>query len=417
MTPLIESTATPFVTSEVNEKIILRLGAGDSGDALNPHQQIIQLFELKNKNVFIQLEAIAGTDYYSRLMTLFDAHQIPDVIYIADDNLSYFVKMGVLTPLDINHNEVGFDPSLYYPGLLEPGKVDGKQYLLPRDFSTLALYFNKKLFDKAGIPYPTADWTWEDLLSVSQKLTVDKNKDGEPEQWGIQMNANWESGFEYWVAAAGGSLISQDGRKYIGYMDSPETVRALTFYSDLYNTYNVAPHPADLFAWAGGNTEFMEGKAAMVIFGRWVEDDYLRNPNIDLGITSPPRDKARANILFWSGTGITSTSKHPVEAVKFLTYYNGLESGQIWKDWNLPVITSIVDDEGYSTDTFQQIWYEELNFLKPRGFTRTPYWDETARPAITTALETMLLNPQANPKQVMNEAAKNAQTALDEYYK
>ena len=65
-----------------------------------------------------------------------------------------------------------FDTSIYLPGLLDPGKVDGKQYLLPKDYSPLAVYYNKKLFDAATVPYPEDGWTWDDLLATAQKLTV-----------------------------------------------------------------------------------------------------------------------------------------------------------------------------------------------------------------------------------------------------
>ena len=144
-----------------------------------------------------------------------------------------------------------FDPSIYLPGLLDPGKVDGKQYLLPKDYSPLAVYYNKKLFDAATVPYPKDGWTWDDLLATAQKLTM-KDAAGKVTQWGIQLPAAWTTGFEYWVAAAGGSLISKDGKSFIGAMDSPEVARAVQFYADLYNKYQVAPQPADMNAFGGG---------------------------------------------------------------------------------------------------------------------------------------------------------------------
>ena len=93
-------------------------------------------------------------------------------------------------------------------------------------------------------------------------------------QWGIQLPAAWTTGFEYWVAAAGGSLISKDGKSFTGYMDSPEVARAVQFYADLYNKYQVAPPPADMNAFGGGNSEFANGKAAMMLFGRWPQSGF-----------------------------------------------------------------------------------------------------------------------------------------------
>ena len=178
-------------------------------------------------------------------------------------------------------------------------------YFLPKDYSTLAVYYNKLIFDEAGVAYPEPDWTWDDLLATSQALTQDTNGDGQTDIWGIQLPANWTTGFEYWVAAAGGSLISEDGQSYVGFMDSDATIRAVQFYADLYNEYQVAAPPADFSAFGGGNSEFDNGQAAMRVFGRWPQAGMLENPNIDLGIVGTPGDAEAANILFWGGFGIS----------------------------------------------------------------------------------------------------------------
>ncbi len=401
------ATSTPGVT-------VIRFGTGQIGTDIYPYHQIIHEYELNNPDVLIQMEPMPDTDYYARLEKLDLAGQSPDIVYLADDYLPFLVRRGMLRPLEMS-SDVNFDPTQYYPGLLEPGQIDGRQYLLPGDFSTLALYYNKFLFNKAGVPFPEDNWTWDNLLAAARMLTRDFNNDGKPDQWGIQMNANWDIGFEYWVAAAGGSLISADGKQVMGYMDSPETIKAAKFYMDLYNLHKFAPPPADLEAWAGGNTEFSEGKAAMMISGRWVEPDFLANPEIDLGVAAPPRDKARANILFWSGSGITARTAHPAEASRFLAYTYGEESALVWKEWTLPVLSSHVNKEDIPYDPFWKLWYQELNFVKPRGFSRTPFWDEAVRPHLQSALDRLLTEPQATPEAVLKEAAANAQADLDAF--
>jgi multiple sugar transport system substrate-binding protein len=387
---------------------VLRVGTGDSGDGLNPHQQIIQAYEDQNLNVIVQLEPVAGRDYYARLLTQLAAKAAPDIMQIGDDAVPSFVQKGAFVPLDgcIAANQ--FDTGIYLPGLLTPGQVDGKQYLLPKDYSPLAVYYNKKLFDAAGVAYPSPDWTWDDLLATAQALT-------DPAQgiYGIQLPATWTTGFEYWVAAAGGRLISEDGQSFVGYMDSPEVIRAVQFYADLYNAYQVAPPPADLNQFGGGNSEFDNGKAAMRLFGRWPQAGMLENPNIDLGVINPPQDTARANILFWGGFGVASTSQHPDEACKFLLDYVGEPGAQVWKDWALPAVKSVAEASGQLDDPIQGVWIEELNHLVPRAYTFTPYWNETADPALRRALETVLLDPNADVTATMQQAAQEAQQALE----
>jgi multiple sugar transport system substrate-binding protein len=360
------------------------------------------------------LEAIAGRDYYTRILTQIAADRAPDVMNIGDDAVPSFAERGAFLPLDECLADIGFDTSVYLPGLLDPGIVDGQLYFLPKDYSTLAVYYNKTIFDEAGVAYPEDGWTWDDLLSTAQALTQDTNGDGEADIWGIQLPANWTTGFEYWVAAAGGSLISEDGTSYVGYMDSPEAIRAATFYRDLYNTYQVAPPPADFSAFGGGNSEFDNGQAAMRLFGRWPQSGMLQNPNIDLGVVGTPADAQAANILFWGGFGVSSTTDNLAAACEFLSYYAGPEAAEVWKDWALPAVTSVAEMPEVADDPFNAVWIDELNDLQPRAYTFTPYWNESADPALRKALETLLLEPEADVAAVMETAAAEAQEALDE---
>jgi multiple sugar transport system substrate-binding protein len=387
---------------------VIRVGTGDSGDGLAPHQQIIQAYEDQNPGVIAQLEPVAGRDYYARLLTQLAAKAAPDIMQIGDDAVPSFVGKNAFLRLDECIAANGFDTGIYLPGLLEPGQVNGEQYLLPKDYSPLGVYYNKKLFDAAGIAYPSPDWTWDDLLATAQALTS-----ADQGTWGIQLPATWTTGFEYWVAAAGGSLISEDGTTFVGYMDSPEVIRAVQFYADLYNKHKVAPQPADLNQFGGGNSEFDSGKAAMRLFGRWPQAGMLENPNIDLGVVNPPQDQVRANILFWGGFGVASTSAEPDAACKFLLDYVGEPGAQIWKDWALPAVASVADAAGLQDDPLQGPWIEELNHLAPRAYTFTEFWGETADPALRKALETVLIDPNADVAAVMQQAAQEAQAALD----
>ena len=396
-------------------KTILRVGTGDSGEGMTPHQEIISRFEKDNPDILVQLEAVAGQDYYTRLLTQIAAKRPPDIMQIGDDAVPMFVDKGAFAALDdCLKSEPALDTAIYLPGLLEPGQWEGKQWLLPKDYSPLGVYYNKKLFDEFKVPYPEDGWTWDDLLTTAQALTKDTNGDGKTDTWGIQLPATWTTGFEYWVNAAGGRLISEDGQKFVGYMDSPEVQSALKFYADLYNTHKVAPPPADLAMFGGGNSEFDNGKAAMRIFGRWPQSGYKNNPNIDLGVVGPPAGKVRANVLFWGGFGVASAAENPDAACRFLKFYTGQQGAEVWKDWALPGVKSVADSSGMSKDPIEGAWIAELDHLAPRAYVFTPYWGQTADPALRKALETMLITPDADVAAVLKQAAAEAQTALDE---
>jgi len=108
------STLTPE-----NKTIILRVGTGDTGSDLNPHLMIGQQYELLHPDVFVQLDTIAGTDYYSRIMTLSKAGKAPDIMLIGDDYIEYFVDRGLFSPITGMTGESSSLSEDYLPGLLE----------------------------------------------------------------------------------------------------------------------------------------------------------------------------------------------------------------------------------------------------------------------------------------------------------
>lgn len=410
-------TATPTVRPE-GAKIVLRVGTGDSGEGLTPHLKIIEQFEKANPDIQVQLEPVGSGDYYARILTQIAAGDPPDLLQIGDDAVPMFVDKGAFVPLDaeIGGQKYPLDTSIYLPGVLKPGEWTGKQYLLPKDFSPLAVYYNKKLFDQAGVPYPKDGWSWQDFLDTAQKLTK-TDAGGKVTQWGVQLPGPWTTGFEYWVAAAGGRLISEDGKLFTGYMDAPAVQEAVQFYADLYNKAKVAPLPADMNAFGGGNTEFENGKAAMRIFGRWPQAGLKQNPNVDLGVVGMPVGKQRANVLFWGGFGLSELSKNKEAAWRFLRYYTGKEGAETWKDWALPTVKSVAEEAGLTKDPIEGVWLNELNYLAPRAYVATPYWGQTADPALRKVLETVILDPNADVAELLKSAAQEAQTALDDLQK
>jgi multiple sugar transport system substrate-binding protein len=394
-------------------KTILRVGTGDSGEGLTPHFQIIEQFEKENPDIQIHLEPVGSGDYYARILTQIAANDAPDILQIGDDAVPMFAGKGAFVDLGpyITGSD-GLDTNIYLPGLVDPGKYQNKQYLLPKDYSPLALYYNKKLFDATGAPYPKDGWTWDDFLATAKSLT--KTEGGQTTQWGVQLPAAWTSGFEYWVAAAGGRLISEDGKSFEGFMNSDSVKRAVQFYADLYNKEKVAPPPADMNSFGGGNSEFDSGTAAMRIFGRWPQSGMKNNPNIDLGVVGLPQDKARANVLFWGGFGIWSGSKNKEAAWRFLKHYVGEQGAQVWKDWALPSVASVATSSGQSTDPIEGVWLGELNHLAPRAYVFTPFWGEAADPALRKVLETAILDPNADIAATLETATQEAQAALNE---
>lgn len=413
------STPTPFPpstqsTPTAGPKIILRVGTGDSGPGLEPHNQIIAQFEKANPDIQIQLEPVSGSNYYDILQKEITAGDAPDLMQIGDDAVPRFVKLGAF--VDLDPYITGPDPldkSIYLPGVFEPGSWQGGQYFLPKDFTPLAVYYNKKIFDQYAVPYPRDGWSWNDFLAIAETLTVDANHDGKPETWGVQLPAAWTSGFEYWVAAAGGDLIGEDGKHFVGHMDSPETISALKFYTEMYKIHRVAPPPVGISIFGGGNQEFIGGNAAMLITGHWPESELLNNPAIDLGVVGMPVGKKRANVLFWSGFGIFSGSRNKELAWRLLRYYAGSEGAKVWKDWGLPSVKFVAESSGMTADRIESVWLRELAYLVPRAYVFSPHWSDVADPILKTVLEKALTDSSADPAVLLKAAAIQAEAAFE----
>lgn len=392
--------------------IVLRVATGDSGNGLTPHQEIIARFEAENPDIKIEIESVAGQDYYGVLLTNIVAGESPDIMQIGDDALSQFVAKNALLPLDsFMAGPYPLEASIYLPHVFEPGQWDGTTYLLPKDFSPVAVYYNKILFDTYNVPYPQPGWTWADLLSTAQALTHDTDGDGRTDVWGVQLPASWVAGFEYWVVANHGQLISDDGQTAVGYFDAPEVVEAIQFYADLYNIHQVAPLPEDLNSFGGGNRQFVEGKAAMYIFGHWLYRDFNDNPAIELGVAPPP-GQAQANVLVWSGFGISQSSQHQEAAWRFLRFYAGEQGATVWQEWGLPAVEDVAVEYGLFANPLEQVWFNQLDYVVPRAFSRQPRWGDVGQPALRRLLEQAIIDPDMDVAASLEKAAFEMQNQL-----
>ncbi len=410
-----EAAAAPTRPPEAG-KTILRVGTGDFGEGLAPHREIIARFEAENPDIQVQLEPVVGGDYYEHLFGLIAAGDPPDILQIGDDAVPAFVDRAALIPLDafIADPAYPLDLAIYLPGVTEPGHWAGSQYLLPKDFTPLAVYYNRRLFDQFGVAYPQEGWTWEEFLSTAKALTRDTDGDGDTDVWGVQLTGDWTTGYEYWVAAAGGRLVSPDGAGFLGYMDSPQSAEAAQFFHDLYHVHRVAPIPENPNPFAPGNEQFAEGAAAMRIFGRWPQASLRQNEAIDLGVVGMPRHVRRANLLLWSGFGISSLSPNPEAAWRFLRFYVGEQGAEVWKDWGLPSVRSVAEAAGLDQDPIEGVWLAELEHLVPRAYTSVPTWGRSGDPALAGLLTTLITTPGADITTALYEAAIAAQGALVE---
>lgn len=404
---------------------VVRVATWESGDALEPWNNAIAAFEAAFPNIDIQLEPVPQ-EYGTRLLAQFAAGNAPDIYQVGDGDVASRVANGVAMPLDpFIEGENGIDMSIFFPAIAAFGQVDGTTYLLTKEYSPLVLYYNKDIFDEAGIPYPTPDWTWDDFLAIAQALTVDGNgnnatsPDFDPNnivRWGIQLPGTWgdwlwHRGIQPIIEQNGGSFISEDGTTVTGYLNSEETVAALQWYVDLFLTHHVAPTRDDVDAFAGSDL-FQSGLVAMVWTGRWPLKDYLANPELNFGTMGLPAGPAgNGNVLCWAGFAINAQTQNPEAAWEFLRYIAAGDGAREFANYGLSAVQPIIEEQGLDEDEFNGPIVADLANVKPIPESRTEFFNECVLDPFRLNLERVFLEG-LDVQTAMDQAAADADACL-----
>ncbi|AEJ62003.1 extracellular solute-binding protein family 1 [Spirochaeta thermophila DSM 6578] len=284
----------------------------------NVAKPVIEEFQQLYPHITVELENIgSGTEYYAKLQTMVAGGLAPDVFYPATHVAYAYAIKGAIRMLDDFIKRDKIDLSAYNPQILNLYKLNGKVYGLPIDTAALVVFYNKDLFDQAGVPYPKKGWTWDDFLETAKKLTKDFDGDGQPDQFGVDQFRN------YWpllVWSHTGHGLFDDIRKPTTFIagSDPKVVESIQWIADLMLVHNVMPTDeqradiSDLFA---------AGKAAMQIVGHWRVNTYLKaGINFDCA-PLPIGDSGKSvNRADGSCFVVSSQSKHPEEAWEFVKF-------------------------------------------------------------------------------------------------
>ncbi|WP_274364128.1 ABC transporter substrate-binding protein [Paenibacillus thermotolerans] len=311
-------------------------------------EKLIKDFEAKNADIDVEYLHIPA-DYVGKMNTVLAGGNAPDVFYVPDGDFGRWVSTGVLMNIQSYVDASSIDLNDIWESALGRYKYDGKNlgrgdlYALPKDIGPTVLYYNKKLFDEAKVPYPSPDtpMTWDELLGLAAKLTKDDNGDGKPEQYG--MGPIWWEGF---VWGNGGEVLNADRTEFV--LNSKEGTDALQFAADIRNKHRVAPDSRALQAMNDGQM-FETGKLAMIIQGRWMVPAY-RKLDFDWDVAPLPTKQWAG----WSGSvgfGIYAKSKNPEAAHRLVEYLAGPEGQKLQSElgFAIPNFKSMAN-----TDVFLQ---------------------------------------------------------------
>jgi multiple sugar transport system substrate-binding protein len=289
-------------------------------------QKIVDAFEADNPNITVEVTTLPYGDYGTALQTDLAAGNPADVFDIEYSNYASYQANGVLAPLEIA------DTSAYRQSLIDTYTTDGKSYALPSSFSDVVLYFNKDLFDAAGVAYPTSSWTWADEKSAALQLT-----DSAAGVWGDHQPVSF---YEYYKALAqnGGEFLNAD--KTAAAFNTPAGVEAAKWLVEKSGT--TMPTIKQGQGTADFDTNlFKDGKLAMLHSGIWVFGAFADAPaNWDIAVE--PGNTTQASAVFSNAVGVSATSEHVAAATKwaeFLTSSDVMVQTRLDAGWELPPIS------------------------------------------------------------------------------
>ncbi len=331
-------------------------------------------------NPDIEAELIKPGDFYSKVPVAAAAGSLPDVCMVGGPSVPLWYQW--LLPLD-NY----IDQSIvqdWMPVSRDEMYWQGKLWAVPVESNSQALAYNEDTFFLNGIAVPSKSWTWDDLLKIGSKLTIDKNGDGQMDQWGFYGYVGGSVGFATWlylpwIQQTGADVFDPAGKVIL---NQPGTTKALKFMRDLYGVYRTQPVRNVEPSWTSGAIAMAYRPATNL------RNDLVKFPNLNLRAVIFPKPEDGAYVSGSGGwaIGVTRQTKNIEASMKFIQYFASQEAvAYLATKADLPpiafrqtVMQKIMQGRVEISPGMERFPYEAYSdaIMHGRARTRTPYWPE-----------------------------------------
>lgn len=371
---------------------------------IQPAPNLVKEFNALNNGIHVEYREIQFDDVVSEAMRAFSTGRAPDIIAIDNPEHALFAAHGAFLDLtDMIAKSDVINPENYYPGPLKSVTWDGKYYGVPKATNTIALYYNKDMFQAKGLDPDQPPKTWDELVDYARKLNDPGNN-----VYGLAFcaKANEEGTFQFlpWAQMGGGSYdhINTDG-----------AVKALTVWKQIVDEKLASPDVLTSSQWNMTAT-FNAGNAAMDISGPWEINRMLDDAKFDWGVALLPTETEggeRSSAMGDFNWAIFSTTKHPEEAFKVLEYFASQDDKLFQNYGQIPARSDIaIPETGIALkDAALKVFQEQLKYAQPRG--PHPEWPKISK-AIQDALQGALTG-QETPKDALDQAAQKIDGILN----
>ncbi|CAH0120669.1 Putative ABC transporter substrate-binding protein YesO [Paenibacillus sp. CECT 9249] len=367
-----------------NDKVTITYWRHDNESEVKALKQLIASFQQENPNITVKMEIIPYSDYETKIRTALAGGGAPDIMGVDGPFIASYAHQEAIVPLDEYFAEDGDFDDISKP-VQQSLTYNGKVWAAPLNDASVAMFYNKKLFEEQGIPLPSQNpdeaWTWEQVLDAAKKINNPaKGVYGWDPAWGLGPGEGSAFVKMTYLWQAGADILSEDGKTAQGHLNAPEAKRALEFFNGLYNDSKVAAKelPPDAFE---------SGKMGIMMNGPW-HLPYLEShfPNFkDWAVAPLWKDKEQVTPMGSWNMAITKQSKHPKEAWKFVNWVTGKEGAKVWykETKNLPARLSVADAFPELQEYPLNIWVKQSStYARPRPVS-------PAYPAISKAITEM----------------------------
>lgn len=290
---------------------------------------------------------------------------LPDLVIIDNPDMASYIALGLFA--DITDQISDIDLSAYIEGPLQSTMYEGRNYGLPFATNCTALFYNKAIFDEAGVEYPYAGMTWDEFAEKAEQVTdVQAGIAG----FGLSAVNSEEGVFQClpWLYSAGASYDS---------INNEAGLETITFMRDMVQKGAIAKESLN-WTQSDVNNQFMSGTIAMQQNGPWQLPGIASNaPELDYGITLMPTNEQSVSALGGENLGVVN-SDNVEGAVAFLKYYNQDEVMiEAMKNYgSFPTKTEAANDSFWTDDERQKVFIEQLATSVPRG--PSPVWPQVS---------------------------------------
>lgn len=302
------------------EPITLRLQVSLDAASLVDYEPAIKALDDRHPEWQIQLEQVPQQDRLAKLNAQIASQSLPDVLLSDGASIQQFIRQGAFADLSPLIAQDGLQLGDFYPDTVTQFAFDGKQWGLPTVGAPEIVFYNKQMFDAAKQPYPTDDWTFDDMRAAARKLTLDSqgrsadDPNFDPQQI-VQWGWNNSPGYiwtNHFVQPFGGDYCANGDCTELQ-MTDPQVVEAFQWWADLVNKDHVAPYDPYSGAQTGvPGDPFIAGKAAMGFNGFFAIGQLAQQTAIDYDVAQPfkGRDGKRHSVLSTQGYMIASNSQN-----------------------------------------------------------------------------------------------------------